>query len=164
MLAASLPGRPALDEHFYRWRAHVGNGAQSGSQYQCGWNRRTAVGTAQWHSDRSLFSRVRRIHRIFLFGQRRRKLDTPHPGCKIAGHQVAGGLRTDPLPSAQIDAAGTVYVVWQDCAFRRSAGQPVAAKLNVEVTLHLALNEPGRARLLVVPIRPSQDFGFQPLG
>jgi hypothetical protein len=36
--------------------------------------------------------------------------------------------------------------------------------LNVEVTLHLALNEPGRARLLVVPIRPSQDFGFQPLG
>jgi hypothetical protein len=37
---------------------------------------------------------------------------------KIAGHQVAGGLRTDPLPSAQIDASGTVYVVWQDCAFR----------------------------------------------
>jgi hypothetical protein len=36
----------------------------------------------------------------------------------IAGHQVAGGLRTDPLPSAQTDAAGTVYVVWQDCAFR----------------------------------------------
>jgi hypothetical protein len=32
--------------------------------------------------------------------------------------QVAGGLRTDPLPSAQIDAAGIVYVVWQDCAFR----------------------------------------------
>jgi hypothetical protein len=37
---------------------------------------------------------------------------------KISGHQVAGGLRTDPLPSAQIDASGTVYVVWQDCAFR----------------------------------------------
>jgi hypothetical protein len=31
---------------------------------------------------------------------------------------VAGGLRSDALPSAQIDAGGTVYVVWQDCSFR----------------------------------------------
>jgi hypothetical protein len=35
-------------------------------------------------------------------------------------HAVAGGLRTDVLPSAQIDGAGTVYVVWQDCSFRTS--------------------------------------------
>jgi hypothetical protein len=55
----------------------------------------------------------------------------------------------------------TEQVRWM---MERSDGQPVAAKLNAEVTLHLALNEPGRARLLVVPIRPSQDFGFQPLG
>ena len=33
-------------------------------------------------------------------------------------HKVAGNLRTDPLPSAEIDAAGTVSVVWQDCRFR----------------------------------------------
>jgi hypothetical protein len=33
-------------------------------------------------------------------------------------HTVAGNLRTDPLPSAQIDTAGNVYVVWQDCSFR----------------------------------------------
>jgi len=33
-------------------------------------------------------------------------------------HGVAGGLRTSALPSAEIDAAGTVYVVWQDCRFR----------------------------------------------
>ena len=33
-------------------------------------------------------------------------------------HAIAGGLRTDPLPSAQMDAAGIVYVVWQDCGFR----------------------------------------------
>jgi hypothetical protein len=33
-------------------------------------------------------------------------------------HTVAGGLRTSPLPSAEIDAAGTAYVVWQDCRFR----------------------------------------------
>jgi hypothetical protein len=33
-------------------------------------------------------------------------------------HGVAGGLRTEALPSAEIDAAGKVYVVWQDCRFR----------------------------------------------
>lgn len=37
----------------------------------------------------------------------------------VADHAVAGGLRTGPLPSAEIDAAGRVYVVWQDCRFRR---------------------------------------------
>jgi hypothetical protein len=37
----------------------------------------------------------------------------------ISSHSVAGGLRTGPLPSAEIDAAGNVYVVWQDCRFRK---------------------------------------------
>ncbi|MFN8496637.1 MAG: sialidase family protein [Anaerolineae bacterium] len=36
----------------------------------------------------------------------------------ISDHAVAGGLRTEPLPSAEIDGAGKVYVVWQDCRFR----------------------------------------------
>jgi hypothetical protein len=36
----------------------------------------------------------------------------------IPSHDVAGSLRTGPLPSAEIDAAGKVYVVWQDCRFR----------------------------------------------
>lgn len=36
----------------------------------------------------------------------------------ITDHQVAGNLRTAPLPSAATDAAGAVYVVWQDCRFR----------------------------------------------
>jgi hypothetical protein len=31
---------------------------------------------------------------------------------------VAGGLRTSPLPSAEMDGAGTAYVAWQDCRFR----------------------------------------------
>ena len=38
----------------------------------------------------------------------------------ISHHTVAGGLRTGPLPSAEIDAAGKVYVAWQDCRFRRA--------------------------------------------
>lgn len=33
---------------------------------------------------------------------------------------VAGGLRTSPLPSAEIDGAGKAYVAWEDCRFRAS--------------------------------------------
>ncbi len=36
----------------------------------------------------------------------------------VTDHTVAGGLRSDALPSAQIDATGNVYVIWQDCRFR----------------------------------------------
>jgi hypothetical protein len=36
----------------------------------------------------------------------------------VTAHTVAGGLRTLSLPSAQMDAAGTTYVVWEDCSFR----------------------------------------------
>lgn len=38
----------------------------------------------------------------------------------IIDHLVAGNLRTSALPSAAVDAAGTVYAVWQDCRFRTS--------------------------------------------
>jgi len=33
-------------------------------------------------------------------------------------HAVAGGLRTSPLPTAEVAGDGTVYVAWQDCRFR----------------------------------------------
>ncbi|AUG75840.1 hypothetical protein CFP65_0919 [Kitasatospora sp. MMS16-BH015] len=37
----------------------------------------------------------------------------------VSSHGVAGGLRDgEGLPSAEIDAAGKVYVSWQDCRFR----------------------------------------------
>ncbi len=37
----------------------------------------------------------------------------------VNAHAVAGGLRDgEGLPSAEIDASGKVYVVWQDCRFR----------------------------------------------
>jgi hypothetical protein len=36
----------------------------------------------------------------------------------ITDHLVASGLRTSPLPSAEMDGAGNVYVAWQDCRFR----------------------------------------------
>ncbi len=36
----------------------------------------------------------------------------------ITSHGVAAGLRNPNLPSAAIDGAGNVYVVWSDCRFR----------------------------------------------
>jgi hypothetical protein len=38
----------------------------------------------------------------------------------ITDHAEAGGLRSAPLPTAEIDGAGTIYVVWADCRFRTS--------------------------------------------
>jgi hypothetical protein len=38
----------------------------------------------------------------------------------IQAHTDAGGIRSGPLPSAAIDGAGNVYVVWEDCRFRTS--------------------------------------------
>lgn len=32
-------------------------------------------------------------------------------------HSVAGNLRTSPLPTAEIDGLGKVYVAWEDCRF-----------------------------------------------
>jgi hypothetical protein len=37
----------------------------------------------------------------------------------VADHAPAANLRSGPLPSAEVDATGKVYVVWQDCRFRR---------------------------------------------
>jgi hypothetical protein len=36
----------------------------------------------------------------------------------IQSHIDAGGIRSGPLPSAAIDGAGKIYVVWEDCRFR----------------------------------------------
>jgi hypothetical protein len=54
----------------------------------------------------------------------------------VSRHTVAGGLRTSPLPSAEIDAAGTAYVVWQDCRFRSgcASNDIVLAKSTSETT------------------------------
>jgi hypothetical protein len=36
----------------------------------------------------------------------------------VVDHTPAGSLRSGPLPTAEIDATGKVYVAWQDCRFR----------------------------------------------
>lgn len=38
----------------------------------------------------------------------------------IQFHADAGGIRSGPLPSAAVDGAGNIWVVWEDCRFRAS--------------------------------------------
>jgi len=54
----------------------------------------------------------------------------------ISHHTVAGGLREETLPSAEADAAGTVYVSWSDCRFRSGcpSNDIVIAKSTSETT------------------------------
>lgn len=40
------------------------------------------------------------------------------PISNIQFHTDAGGIRSGPLPSAAVDGAGAVWVVWEDCRFR----------------------------------------------
>lgn len=44
----------------------------------------------------------------------------PYEVAAIQGHFESADIRTSPLPSAQVDDTGRVYVVWQDCRFRPS--------------------------------------------
>jgi hypothetical protein len=39
---------------------------------------------------------------------------------KPSFHGVNGNLRTSPLPSAEIDASGRVFVAWEDCRFEQA--------------------------------------------
>jgi hypothetical protein len=54
----------------------------------------------------------------------------------ISHHTAAGSLRESPLPSAEVDAAGTVYVSWADCRFRSGcpSNDIVLAKSTSETT------------------------------
>ena len=42
----------------------------------------------------------------------------PKTVTSISSHGEAGSLRSGPLPSAEVDGVGKVYVVWGDCRFR----------------------------------------------
>ncbi|MBO0869532.1 MAG: exo-alpha-sialidase [Micromonosporaceae bacterium] len=54
----------------------------------------------------------------------------------VSHHTVAGGLREEALPSAEVDGAGTVYVAWADSRFRSggSSNDIVVAKSTSETT------------------------------
>src|SRR5205814_1259233 len=41
----------------------------------------------------------------------------PYTVATIAYHFEAGGLRSSPLPSAELDGSGRVFLAWSDCRF-----------------------------------------------
>jgi hypothetical protein len=62
----------------------------------------------------------------------------------ISHHRVVGSLRESPLPSAEVDAVGTVYVAWADCRFRSGcpSNDIVMAKSTSETTWAAATRVP----------------------
>ena len=75
-------------------------------------------------------------------------------------HQVAGGLRTDALPSAQVDGAGKVYVVWQDCSFRANcAANDLLLSTSLDGTTWTA-----PARIPIDPATSASDHFIPGLG
>jgi len=78
----------------------------------------------------------------------------------ITDHAEQGGLRSTPLPSAEMDAAGTVYVVWSDCRFRVNctANDLVLSKSSDGVTWSMP------ARIPVDPTTSTIDHFIPGLG
>jgi hypothetical protein len=62
----------------------------------------------------------------------------------------AGGIRNQPLPSAQEDASGKVYVVWEDCRFR-------ARCRSNDIVLSTSVNGTTWTRVVRVPIGKVTD-------
>jgi hypothetical protein len=62
----------------------------------------------------------------------------------------AGGIRNSPLPSAQEDAQGKVYVVWDDCRFR-------AACRSNDIVLSTSTNGITWTRAVRIPIGSVSD-------
>ena len=82
---------------------------------------------------------------------------------QIAGirfHGVAGDLRTSPLPTAEIDGSGTVYVAWEDCRFRKhcSSNDIVFSKS----TDGVSWSDP--ARIPIDPVTSTVDHFIPGLG
>jgi hypothetical protein len=62
----------------------------------------------------------------------------------------AGGIRNQPLPSAQADASGKIYVVWEDCRFR-------ARCRSNDIVLSTSVNGTTWTRAVRVPIGKVTD-------
>jgi hypothetical protein len=68
----------------------------------------------------------------------------------IQSHGEAGNLRSGPLPSAEVDAAGKVYVVWSDCRFRS------ACSAN-DIVMSTSTNGQNWSAVVRIPIDPTSS-------
>jgi hypothetical protein len=85
---------------------------------------------------------------------------SPQSIAVVTVHTVAGGLRTDPLPSAQIDAAGNIYVVWQDCSFRAGcSSNDLVMSISAD-----GINWTAKARIPIDPISGTADHFIPGIG
>jgi hypothetical protein len=62
-------------------------------------------------------------------------------------HGVAGGLRSEPLPSAEVDGNGKVYVVWHDCRFRSGCSSN-------DIVMSTSTNGTSWSSVVRIPIDP----------
>ncbi len=109
------PRQPDADEHLDGRRADVG---AEDSPSECSVRaRRSAGGPAERHSRRAVHRELRRDLRVPLAG-RWRDLDVTSTVASQSTANVAGSLRDPPLPSAEVDSVGKVWVAWHDCPFR----------------------------------------------
>jgi hypothetical protein len=70
----------------------------------------------------------------------------PYTVSTQSDHGVVG-MRTEPLPSAEIDKHGKVYVVWQDCRFRSGCSAN-------DVVLSTSTNGQSWSSVVRIPIDP----------
>ena len=76
----------------------------------------------------------------------------------VRSHANSGGLRTSPLPTAEIDGDGNVYVAWQDCRFTKSC----SANDIVFSTSSDGINWSDVARIPIADVGDAQNDHFIP--
>ncbi len=75
-------------------------------------------------------------------------------------HGEAGGFRSLLLPSAEVDAAGKLYVVWQDCRFRTNcASNDVVMSTSTDGTTWTSV-----ARIPIDPVTSTVDHFIPGIG
>jgi len=75
-------------------------------------------------------------------------------------HGDAGGIRSPGLPSADVDGAGNIYLVWSDCRFRANcAANDLVMSTSSNGTTWTAV-----ARLPVVPVSSAVDLFIPGIG
>ena len=75
-------------------------------------------------------------------------------------HTVAGGLRSPPLPSAEVDGSGKVYVVWHDCEFRAScSSNDIVMSASTDGTMWTP-----KARIPIDPVDSTVDHFLPGIG